>query len=539
MLREPIRRRGAALLAALLTTTLVAVASPAEASRPLTARNLPAGGRVLFYLGQDSTTLADLKTDVLDTDRRFPRPAGVTLYTNLVGSPMSGMFQPTDYGAGENDFPATINEFGGGLAVGLYLSDPAQTPLKAYAGSADATTVARYRKWLDEFLTYLDRTGRDVFLRIGYEFDGAWNAYDPELYKQAYRYIAQRIDQLGARRIATVWQSATWPRAEQEPYAATAAGHWDRWYPGDEYVDWTGLSHFYGEQYGRYQWSCETPENIAAMPLQVQQSLLDFARKHRKPVFISESAPQGFDIGDKTAGCIFADPTTGGPRPAVKVTAQQIWDIWYAPYFRFIERNRDIVRGFAYINTNWKSQSMWHCRPGACANGYWGDSRIQADPLIAARFRAEVGKPMYEHGPSRARGFEAPDFSGPGRSEGEYADLPQGGATGIAIADPTASNDGAALVYANGASLEFDHVAAGRTLGLRYATTTDAVLLTVLVNGVARHTVALPNRGAATNWADVRLPVTIPCDARVTLRLDSGDVVWIDYLTPGQHRRAG
>ncbi|XVV10069.1 carbohydrate-binding domain-containing protein [Actinoplanes sp. CA-131856] len=528
------------LASALLAATIVlAIApQPAEAHRPLTARNLPPGGRVLFYMGQDSTTLHDLKTGVLDTDRRFPRPAGVTLYTNLVGSPMSGMFQPTDYGSGENDFPATINEFGGGLAVGLYLSDPAQTPLKAYAGTADAATVARYREWLDEFLTYLDRTGREVFLRIGYEFDGNWNAYDPELYKQAYRYIARRIDQLGARRIATVWQSAAWPRAEKEPYAATTAGHWDRWYPGDDYVDWAGLSHFYGEQFDRYQWGCEKPENIAATPIAVQQSLLDFARRHRKPVFVSESAPQGFDNGAKTAGCIFVDPATGGPHPTVKVTAQQIWDTWYAPYFRFVERNRDIIRGIAYINTDWKSQSMWNCRPGACANGYWGDSRVQADPLILARFRAEISKPLYEHGPRWSRDFEAPDFSGPGRSEGEYADLPQGGTTGIAIADTTASNDRTALIYANGASLQFDHVASGRTLGLRYATTTGNVRLTVLVNGVARHSVALPDQGSATAWADVTLPVAVPWNATVTLRLDSGDVVWIDYITPGQKSRA-
>ncbi|MFD0599293.1 hypothetical protein ACFQZ4_49080 [Catellatospora coxensis] len=77
-------------------------ATPA-AARPdglLAARNLPAGGKVLFYLGQDSTTLADFAADVLAADPGFPRPAGVTLYTNLVGAPMSGMFQPTDYGAG-------------------------------------------------------------------------------------------------------------------------------------------------------------------------------------------------------------------------------------------------------------------------------------------------------------------------------------------------------------------------------------------------------------------------------------------------------
>lgn len=65
---------------------------------------------------------------------------------------------------------------------------------------------------------------------------------------------------------------------------------------------------------------------------------------------------------------------------------------------------------------------------------------------------------------------------------------------------------------------------------------TDNVRLTVLVNGAERHSLTLPNRGAATAWADVTLPVAVPRDATVTLRLNSGDVVWIDYVTPGQRR---
>jgi hypothetical protein len=144
---------------------------------------------------------------------------------------------------------------------------------------------------------------------------------------------------------------------------------------------------------------------------------------------------------------------------------------------------------------------------------------------------------MYVHGPKHVKAFEPPDFSGPGRSEGEYADLPQGGTTGIAIADPTASNDRTALVYANGASIQFDHVAKGDAIGLRYATVTDNVRLTVLVDGVERHGLALPNRGGATAWATITIPVPVPRDATVTLRLDTGDVVWIDHITPGQEYR--
>ncbi|GAA1413201.1 hypothetical protein GCM10009662_56990 [Catellatospora coxensis] len=534
-------RRTSRLLAAVLLAAAVFLpgATPA-AARPdglLAARNLPAGGKVLFYLGQDSTTLADFAADVLAADPGFPRPAGVTLYTNLVGAPMSGMFQPTDYGAGENDFPATLAEYGGGLAVGLFLSDPAaQSPLKAYAGVADEATTARYRRWLDEFLTYLDRTGRPVFLRIGYEFDGTWNGYEPQLYKDAFRYIAGRIDRLRGDRIATVWQTAAWPHAEQAPYAPTAAGHWDLWYPGDEYVDWAGMSHFYGSGYAAHQWACAL-DRVAAPPLTVQDSLLAFARSHRKPVFVAEAAPQAYSVGEHTAGCILQDDATGGPHPVAPVGAEGIWDGWYQPFFDYIRANRDIIRGVSYINTHWSAQGMWNCVPGSCPNGYWGDSRVQADPLILQRFRGELRSGLFETGQrGRPRPFAVPDFSEPGRSEGEYADLPQGGTTGIAVADVTASGERTALVYAHGAALEFDGLRPARELTVRYATTTDNVKLTVLVDGVAATTVALPNRGSATAWATVTVPVRVPAGAKVAFRLDGGYVVWIDYITPGQLR---
>src|SRR5690349_21214293 len=87
-------RRSLAPWAALLTAfSLAAVPVPAAADaadrRPLSAVNLPAGGRVLFYLGQDSSTLAAFDADVL----------------------------------------ATLSTYGGGIAVGLFLSDPSQAPL--------------------------------------------------------------------------------------------------------------------------------------------------------------------------------------------------------------------------------------------------------------------------------------------------------------------------------------------------------------------------------------------------------------------------
>jgi hypothetical protein len=526
----------AALVAAALAVSGAGAATAAAPAMAVRAVSLPPDQKVLFYLGQDSTTLDAFKSDVLDRTRSFPVPAGVTLYTNLVGSPMSGMFQPTNYGSGENNFVQTLNEFGGGLAVGLYLVDPSQTPLKALAGysSVDPATVARYRQWLDEFLSYLKSTHREVFLRVGYEFDGPWNSYDPTAYKAAFRYISTRIHQLHANRVATVWQTAAWPETGSPaggPYDATAAGHWQEWYPGDKYVDWAGMSYFYGKGFDQHQWACQ-PKAAAETPQAIHTDFLNFARAHHKPVFVAESAPQGFDLGNDTAACIFA-PASGDPQTQ-PVTDEEIWNNWYAPYFEFIESNRDVIRGVSYINTDWASQSMWQCTASACPAGYWGDSSLQDNPAILARFRAEIAKPIFVTGPRGAPRFVAPNYSPPGRSEAEYADLPDGGSTGIAIADPTASNGRRALIYANGARMAFYNVRKGSAISLRYATTTEDVSLSVLVNGQPVHTLSLPNGGSATNWQTVTIPAAVPNKATVTLRLNSGKVVWIDYITPGQ-----
>lgn len=525
-----------------LALVSAAVAVPANAATVATvpateasAVNLPADGKVLFYLGQDSSTLQAFKSDVLDGSRAFPAPAGVTLYTNLVGSPMSGMFQPTNYGSGENNFVQTLNEFPGGLAVGLYLVDPNQTPLKALAGDpgVDPATVASYRQWLDELLSYLKSTHREVFLRIGYEFDGPWNSYDPTAYKAAFRYIATRIDQLHASQVATVWQTAAWPETGSPaggPYDATAPGHWQQWYPGDQFVDWAGLSYFYGQGFDQYQWACQ-PQAAAETPQVIHTDFLNFARAHHKPVFVAESAPQGFDLANDTAACIFA-PASGDPQTE-PVTDAEIWNNWYAPYFNFIEGNRDVIRAVSYINTDWASQAMWQCTAASCPAGYWGDSSLQHNQVILARFTAEISKPIFVTGPQGTPPFVAPNFSPAGHSEAEYADLPDGGTTGIAIADPTASNGRSALIYANGARMAFSNVSKGSAISIRYATTSD-VSLTVQVNGQQVQTLSLPNAGAPANWQTVTVPADVPNNATVTLRLNSGNVVWIDYITPGQ-----
>ncbi|WP_242442076.1 glycoside hydrolase family 26 protein [Streptomyces sp. CB02460] len=405
-------------LAALLSFAgLGAPASAATASTP-SGRGVPADGKVMMVMGQDSDTLSDYRTDVLGRQELgAPAPGGVTLYTNLVlgGSPapLAGMNGPVNWGAGTVDFARTMNEYpGAAVAVGLYLSDATSgcnnQPLRAIIGRNDADVTAgspnlitQYRAKVDEMINRFKSYDRDILLRIGYEFDGPWNCYSADFYKDAFRYIKGRIDALGASRVATVWQSAAWPvnTSTDHPewgYVVTDPKHFDNWYPGDAYVDWVGLSAFYNSRSVRTQWGCGSHDTD---PVGLQNRVLVFARSHGKSAMVAEAAPQGARTGAGSTSCIF----TNSPAPA---SGQAIWDGWHAGYFDWVNTNKDVIRAAAYINTNWDSQTQWQCSPGAqaggpgCANGNWGDSRVQANATVLNNFVAEIKKPLWSTGSS-------------------------------------------------------------------------------------------------------------------------------------------
>jgi len=376
----------------------------------IVARNLPGNEKILFVMGQDTETLNAFKVVVLDKNPEFPYPGGVTLYTKISHSfkygSLAGVTTDVDYGSGKNNFVETLQQFpGSALAVGLDITDAhagcKSIPTKAIGGIADPDITPEltdfYRGEVDKLITFLKNSDRQIFLRIGYEFDGPWNCYNPEAYKAAYRYIKERINALNADKIATVWQTAAWLR-DQDIYKVTDNNHLEKYYPGDDVVDWISFSKFYGEHYRQEQWTCDelNPEWFTPVVSAVSQHdrLLNFARSHKKPVMIGEAAPVGFSNSELTSSCIFTN------RPS-SITAEEIWASWYQEWFDYIEKNRDVIRAAAYINTNWHSQSMWYCAPDAtagsenCKQGYWGDSRIQSNPMILERFTKAIKNQIF------------------------------------------------------------------------------------------------------------------------------------------------
>lgn len=338
----------------------------------------PPGDKLLLFIGQDSDTISDYIAAVPEDNIE-----GVTLYSQLKSADPSqtlkAMFKPAFWQAGSVDFTKTLADSpDAAIAIGLAIDNCNQENHEAnIANGLYDNTITVMVKHLKSLAP------RKVFLRIGYEFDGPWNCYTPTNYKLAFQRIAKEVSKLNADNIATVWQSASWPDSYGNPiYDTGLHDHLDNWYPGDEYVDWVSMSSFYRNL---SQWNYTPPRT----PQAGQESILAFARKHNKPVMIAESAPQGFRIGELTNSVI----QENNPAP---VSAENIWQAWYQPYFDFIYSNTDVIRSVAYINTHWDSQAMWQCEQGiaagspGCSQGNWGDSRIQANDEIKARWLEQV-----------------------------------------------------------------------------------------------------------------------------------------------------
>jgi hypothetical protein len=355
-------------------------------ARPAVAgRFVPPDGKLLLFVGQDTETL-DAYADSVPEDE----VEGVTLYTTLKSGDASkalpAMFARANWNAGDVDFAHTLARFpNAALSIGLAFDACKQPdhPGRIASGSYDAS-VGRLVEYLGSLAP------RKVFLRIGYEFDGPWNCYTPNSYKAAFRRIAERIAAAGIGNVATVWQSAAWPDPsiagpDLGRYDMRRPGNLARWYPGDDVVDWVGVSVFYRDL---SQWNQVPPDR----PEHAQSRVLDFSRARGKPVMIAEAAPQAYRIGSLTRSYIHRNLQT-------PISAEELWQAWFAPFFAFIAENRDVIRAVAYINTNWDTQGMWHCDPvvpagqPGCANGNWGDSRVQANPLIRQRWLREVTDP--------------------------------------------------------------------------------------------------------------------------------------------------
>ncbi|CAM2005497.1 glycosyl hydrolase [Acanthopleuribacter pedis] len=377
-----------------VTPVVAAETESATGNKPLRAKFLPPDGQRLLILGQDLESVQGYVHS-----GRFPQPAGITTYFSIYhvrnpkkdygGMGLDNDLKPNGKNAGwwdagiYNAWTSAVDYPNAVLAIGMELAEEqAENGLaRLLAGAFDPE--------IQKVAGFLKKVNKPVFLRIGYEFDGAWNGgyQHAARYAAAWRKIVDDLRAAGVTNTAYVWQSSTSPADDSiegrfEPDLSI-------WYPGDSYVDWIGCSWFLRlDESGSHPKATKTQRDLL-------EQLFAFARAKGKPVLIAEAAPQGYFIEAKKNANIGAVIDGPSGENVVPKDAETIWREWYQPFFDYVGANADIVRGVAYINCYWDRQGMWG---PPYTSGLWGDSRIEADPRITALWLKAIKQPVWLHG---------------------------------------------------------------------------------------------------------------------------------------------
>ncbi len=215
------------------------------------------------------------------------------------------------------------------------------------SGQVEGVAAGHFDEQIEAFIKALNATDRRCYVRIGYEFEGAWNAYHPPAFAASFIKITQAMREAELK-AATVWCSGG-GSANFMP--------WDQlleYYPGDQWVDWWGIDIF-------------SPEEITDSRL---LAFLQKAEEHQKPVMIGETTPRY--VG-----------TLGG------ITS---WNAWFKPFFQLVYTNPQI-KAISYINWDWAFWSdslgfQWHD---------WQDARIQQNDTISKAYLHELSKEIFIH----------------------------------------------------------------------------------------------------------------------------------------------
>jgi len=327
-----------------------------EQNNSLYAKFEPNDGECILFVGQDLGSIGGLAAPYNDGYLdHFEKPGGFTMYTGISPKAISfgyemkgldGVWTIDNWGDSDNNMSMQLTDpdfKDMALAIGFWMTDGND---KRIAAGEHTEMIDKFGHWLKSL------SPRPVFLRIGYEFSGEWNAYDRESYIKAYQRIKDRYDEMGITNVAYVWQS----HGSDCPTELL-----DAWYPGDDYVDWCGLSFF-----ARWQ----------------EINMIEYARKIGKPVFIAEATPtigsSTIKQNGKTIETILSNPDQ----------ANQAWGEWFIPFFKCIDENQDVVKAISYINCHWKSHRMWFDNPTFSDI----DARLQTSKFISTRWNEEIAK---------------------------------------------------------------------------------------------------------------------------------------------------
>ena len=370
------------VLTASVAVTLAFLAGCGNSEAPVQpAADSASGPQKLLIIGQDLGAIRGyMASDCC------PKPDGLTAYLDFYDLLKEGDFGGLgmdlegndsgfefDWNAGPVSAYRTATEFGiDGLAIGLSITE------NEHPGGLQGLVNGDFDAEIRQLAKFAGAIKGPVYLRIGYEFDGAWNEgyEDSAKYIAAYRRIVDVLRESGVSNVEFVWQASASTTDD-----VIDGGHDDitQWYPGDDYVDWMAISWFMNPYETVQVESAYDPKT----PLELSVEVLDLARERGKPVMIAEAAPQAIDLKERFMAHHAAiwDGPPGEDR--VDMSDDEIWEFWFQPTFDLMNEHADVIHALAYINADWDSQVMWG---HPYANGFWGDTRLEVNEEIARRF---------------------------------------------------------------------------------------------------------------------------------------------------------
>ena len=280
-------------------------------------------------------TWGDAPWDV-NTWNRFQSNAGkkVSLLQMGVGAPWENLF---------SHFTTVLTKV---VAAGEIPVVSMNTKAVSLAKIASGAYDSSFRTWMQEAAAW----GHPFFLIFDVEMNGTWEPYSPghngntaAQYVAAWRHVHNLASQAGAKNVTWVWCPNVDPNHIFTPYSQL--------YPGDAYVDWTGLD---GYNKGGTNW-----RSFAQVFASSYKNLLQLAPT--KPIMISQIASD--ERGGSKAAWISDLLTTQLPRyPQIKALS---WFNWY-----FNE------------------------------SGTWRNYEIESSTTAQAAFKAGVASPYYRAGGS-------------------------------------------------------------------------------------------------------------------------------------------
>ena len=322
-----------------LSVILCITVLPVSAAE-VTGKFVPPAGKVLVFAGQDNISVGGTEKYHDGYVDNIGIPAGITHYVYF-SEGWTNEFGRTFAKGSVAGLNSEVEWAAGPMCQKSYINSPKleecimHVSISMEGGGEIKVANGTFDHLIEEFVQFIaDHPDRVFFIRIGYEFDGSWNKYQPESFKKAFRRIVESLRKRNLSNYATVFASSS----------TVKPGQFEQYDPGSEYYDWIGYS----------WWGNEKKFGNAA-------PALAYARRLNKPVFVAESTARGHYF-DKE------DP-------------ESLWSGWFQEFFQHIEANKDVIRAVSYINADWDGQDMW--------DG-WGQTRIETAPLLQQKWQEKM-----------------------------------------------------------------------------------------------------------------------------------------------------